>query len=328
MEARLIGLGISFTTCVSLHCDGQEFTRGNSINYWNNAVDTVLELPRPIRKCGIVYLKTKNNSAGQLFRVRPDIVRRALCWLIEHNTLYKNVGISEDNLAALKEFDVESYLPSISLTDEEAQELVLQQNAVNNAHVKQTSLSEGGDQSDHIDSTSENCRSENINLEVPIYTTQSQNDSPSGQLDPSVDLVESFELERNENDTKTELQRIVEAANVVSEDSQYPVKELQRHTNSIDEYKTELIVQNCFPTLFPNGKGGFNIIDGENRLHEFHLAEFCCQLMKWHDRHFVIHPNFKFFCINLIQRRQIDGLVRRFAIATMWMKRCRRERTR
>ncbi|ETK70680.1 hypothetical protein F441_18653, partial [Phytophthora nicotianae CJ01A1] len=116
---------------------------------------------------------------------------------------------------------------------------------------------------------------------------------------------------KNENDTKTELQRIVEAANVVSEDSQHPVKELQRHTNPIDEYKTELIMQNCFPTLFPNGKGGFNIIDSENRLHEFHLAEFCCHLMKWHDRRFVIHPNFKFFCINLIQRRQIDGLVRR-----------------
>lgn len=91
------------------------------------------------------------------------------------------------------------------------------------------------------------------------------------------------------------------------------MKELQRHTDPIDEYKTTLLMQNCFPTLFPNGEGGYNSIEGEIRTHEFHLAEFCAHLMKWHDRRFVIHGNFKFFCLNLIQRRQIDGLVRRIS---------------
>jgi hypothetical protein len=36
--------------------------------------------------------------------------------------------------------------------------------------------------------------------------------------------------------------------------------------------------------------------------------------MKWHDRRFVVHRNFKFFCLNLIQRRQIDGLVWRIRL--------------
>ncbi|KAE9259021.1 hypothetical protein PR003_g34970 [Phytophthora rubi] len=36
MEARLIGLGVSFTSCVNLYRDGQEFTRGNAISYWDD----------------------------------------------------------------------------------------------------------------------------------------------------------------------------------------------------------------------------------------------------------------------------------------------------
>jgi hypothetical protein len=41
--------------------------------------------------------------------------------------------------------------------------------------------------------------------------------------------------------------------------------------------------------------------------------------MKWHDRRFVIHGNFKFFCLNLIKRRQIDGLVRRISVTDSQM---------
>ncbi|KUF87034.1 hypothetical protein AM588_10001367 [Phytophthora nicotianae] len=73
-------------------------------------------------------------------------------------------------------------------------------------------------------------------------------------------------------------------------------------------------MQNCFPTLFTNGEGGLNPLEGsESRLHEYHLDEYCAHLMKWHDRRFIIHSNFKFLCLNLIQRRQIDGLVRRIS---------------
>ncbi|EGZ05426.1 hypothetical protein PHYSODRAFT_533941 [Phytophthora sojae] len=71
-------------------------------------------------------------------------------------------------------------------------------------------------------------------------------------------------------------------------------------------------MQNCFPTIFPNGEGGINPLeDVEDRIHEYDLAEYCAHLMKWHDRRYVIHGNFKFFCLNLIQHRQIDSLVRR-----------------
>ncbi|GMG16853.1 unnamed protein product [Phytophthora fragariaefolia] len=87
--------------------------------------------PRPIRKCGIVYLKTGNSDARPFFKVRPDIVRRVLCWLIDNNPLYRNVHISEENLVALREFDVEIDLPSISLTAEEARELCMQHNEIN-----------------------------------------------------------------------------------------------------------------------------------------------------------------------------------------------------
>ncbi|KAG6967009.1 hypothetical protein JG688_00006514 [Phytophthora aleatoria] len=339
MEARLIGLGISFTTCVNLHSDGQEFTRGNSINYWNNVVDTVLDLPRPIRKCGIVYLKTRNNNAAQFFRVRPDLVRRALCWLIDNNPLYKNVRISEENLAALKQFDINADLPSVSLSDDEAQVLVFRENEINQRREERECRSLGTQDAaecvdhDHIrdennhtetsnaisnDVTSHHASVDTSNICEPSsdspYCASESNFLPSAprshSIDPLDDLVESFELERNDSDTQTELQRIVEAANLVCADDQYPVKELQRQTDPINEYKTKLNMQSCFPTLFPNGEGGYHAIDGEMRTHEYQLAEFCAHMVKWPDRRFVIHSNFKFFCLNLIQRRQIDGLVR------------------
>ncbi|ETM55049.1 hypothetical protein L914_01688, partial [Phytophthora nicotianae] len=127
-------------------------------------------------------------------------------------------------------------------------------------------------------------------------------------------LIETFELERNEQDTQSELEKIIQATNLASGGSEYPVKELQCCTKPIDEYNTITLMQNCFPTLFTNGEGGLNPLEGsESRLHEYHLAEYCAHLMKWHDRRFIIHSNFKFLCLNLIQRRQIDGLVRRIS---------------
>ncbi|KAE9355367.1 hypothetical protein PR003_g2896 [Phytophthora rubi] len=77
IEARLIGLAVSFTTCVNLYRDGQEFIRGNAINYWSEPGWIVQELPRPVRACGVVFLATSADKTTKYFRVRPDLVRRA-----------------------------------------------------------------------------------------------------------------------------------------------------------------------------------------------------------------------------------------------------------
>ncbi|ETP35120.1 hypothetical protein F442_16638 [Phytophthora nicotianae P10297] len=72
IEARLVGLGISFTTCVNLYRDEQEFTRGNAINYWNEPGEVVRELPRPLKSCGVVFLAAKSDKATNYFRI-PSI---------------------------------------------------------------------------------------------------------------------------------------------------------------------------------------------------------------------------------------------------------------
>jgi hypothetical protein len=97
IEARLVGLGISFTTCVHLYRDGQEFTRCNAINYWNEPAETVRELPRPLKSCGVVFLKSTTDSKSSYFRVRPKLVREALMWLVLNNPLYEDIIISEQN---------------------------------------------------------------------------------------------------------------------------------------------------------------------------------------------------------------------------------------
>lgn len=334
MEARLIGLGVSFTTCVNLYCDGQEFTRGNAINYWNDAVNVVLELPRPLSKCGIVYLKAQNTKSSPFFRVRPHLVRRALSWLIEHNPLYKKVKISEANLAALQAFDVDTDIPSITLTEEEVHQL---RPTENQANAESVAAVEDHDFETHqadlqSPSSSENtpntcfaCHNPYTERCTAAVLTQNTGcvchcnktntskvgfGSPTTIPDVLSDLTETFELERNEHDTQSELEKILQAANIDS--LNYPIQELRCHTDPINEYETKMLMQSCFPTLFPNAEGGFNsLAEVEVRTYEPHLAEYCAHLMKWHDRRYVIHRNFKFFCLNLIQRRQIDGLVRR-----------------
>lgn len=92
-EARLVGLGISFTTCFNLYRDQQEFTRGNTVNYWNDVREVVLSLPRPLSKCAVVLLRSTSNQGTSLIKVRLDVIRSALEWLIANNPLYRNVTI-------------------------------------------------------------------------------------------------------------------------------------------------------------------------------------------------------------------------------------------
>ncbi|KAG2882788.1 hypothetical protein PC129_g17833 [Phytophthora cactorum] len=87
-------------------------------------------------------------------------------------------------------------------------------------------------------------------------TSSSAHDCLSNQPDVMDNLIEIFELERDEQDTQSELEKIIQAANLACGESEYPVKELQCRTDPIDEYKTKTLMQNCFPTLFQNGKGG------------------------------------------------------------------------
>jgi hypothetical protein len=72
--------------------------------------------------------------ATSYFRVRPSLVRRALCWFISNNTLYENITISEENLQALEHLDMNQEIPCIPVSDEEVQELrgqVQQANSIN-----------------------------------------------------------------------------------------------------------------------------------------------------------------------------------------------------
>jgi len=128
-------------------------------------------------------------------------------------------------------------------------------------------------------------------------------------------LNESFELEGNQNCKQSELEKVMSAVGMDATNTAYPVGELKPCENPIDEYNTKQLMQSCFPTLFPDGRGGYHPMNAsETREHEYTLTEYCAHFMKWHDRRFVIHGNFKFFCLNLIQRRQIDGLVRRISV--------------
>ena len=105
-------------------------------------------------------------------------------------------------------------------------------------------------------------------------------------------IEESFELQEDNAAGDTEMERILKSVNSGEGEVAY---EMPRLNELMNEYKTKMLMESCFPTLFPNGCGGFHAMDDtEKRVHKFDLAEYCAHLMTWHDRRFVIHRNFKF----------------------------------
>jgi hypothetical protein len=96
-------------------------------------------------------------------------------------------------------------------------------------------------------------------------------------------LTESFELEGNQNSNKCELEHIISAVGVQTQ-SHIPVCDLRCRVDPINEYETKHLMQFCFPTLFPDGYGGYKPLEEESRLHDHGLSDFCAHLMKWHDR--------------------------------------------
>lgn len=124
----MIGLGICFATCYRLRGDGQEGSRGNSISFWNDSCDIVGRLPRPKRRCGVVQVKSRDGKdASKLFAVRPNLLREALRWLINHNPLYANVEIDEAVLQSLDEQDSDEHIPAIEI--DEGVDIAERQNA-------------------------------------------------------------------------------------------------------------------------------------------------------------------------------------------------------
>jgi hypothetical protein len=223
MEVRLIGLGISFTTCVNLYRDGQEFTRGNAINYWNEPGDVVRELPRPLNACGVVFLTSKSDGSTSYFRVRPDLVRRALVWLITNNPLYKHVHMSEENLQALDDFNSNQDIPTIHVTDEEVEELRGSVHQPTREQIHAPSDSSGtstwGSSSAFSTFPVEPTDSD-VSVSDEIHTTH-DSDSDANIFDQDVldNLTESFEVEANSGSQESELERIMSATGLASSHS-------------------------------------------------------------------------------------------------------------
>ena len=312
METKMIGLGVCFTTCFQVS-GGQHFTTGNSINYFNDSFDVVRKLPRPLTRAGVIRLKASGeDQRTSYYNVRPQLLKKALIWLREHNPLYRDVEIDEEVLQELSVQCVDTELPSIEVDAVPCQ--------VTNRHDTER-------ESDEHSDTSE--RNDTVNTRK---STTATNGNVTGQTGYSVlrddlpGICELYDLEEWSEEGQTEVGRILESLRQPTEkevadrsvqeehlhelDTDRPCSDLPRPKKAMNEYETKMMMQMCFPTLFPDGFGGIHPLENETRIHEYTLADYCSHLMKWHDRRFVMHRNFKFFCVNLIQRRQIDGIVR------------------
>ncbi|EIM83150.1 uncharacterized protein STEHIDRAFT_133886 [Stereum hirsutum FP-91666 SS1] len=91
--------------------------RGNTCAHEMNIVETAKALPRaPVDVNGmlsVVFLGPENISEGRLqeiFYVRRDKVWKFLMWLKDHNELYADIAIDEDNV---KQYPESGTLPGL-----------------------------------------------------------------------------------------------------------------------------------------------------------------------------------------------------------------------
>lgn len=66
----------------------------------------------------------------------------------------------------------------------------------------------------------------------------------------------------------------------------------------INEYNTEGLFAMAFPTLFPKGKAAFK----QQRMKEIKIHEYALHLLRYHDKRFGQHPQFRYFILNIIMR--------------------------
>ena len=117
VEQLLIAQIIPMMTIVRLSSGGQFGYRGNVINLPQDLPSLVTTLPRRVSDTDIIVIRKQlDENRHHDFKVRRGVVHRALLWLKVHNTHYKDIDISEDNLRSLPE-DGFPDLPSIQLPD-------------------------------------------------------------------------------------------------------------------------------------------------------------------------------------------------------------------
>ena len=117
VEQLLIAQIIPMMTIVRLSSGGQFGYRGNVINLPQDLPSLVTTLPRRVSDTDIIVIRKQlDENRHHDFKVRRGVVHRALLWLKVHNTHYKDIDISEDNLQSLPE-DGFPDLPSIQLPD-------------------------------------------------------------------------------------------------------------------------------------------------------------------------------------------------------------------
>ena len=113
IEEMLISQFLPMMTVYRLPRGGQHGYSGNVINLPQDVQQLVQSLPRRTTDTAIfVIRKQLDDNTHRDFRVRRNVVHRALLWLKENNEDYANIDINDDNLQLLPEddfVDVRSY---------------------------------------------------------------------------------------------------------------------------------------------------------------------------------------------------------------------------
>jgi hypothetical protein len=255
--------------------------KGNSCAHPQNTVSTARVLPRTptdVAGCISVVFTGPNNKTiptaalKNIFRVRKSVIREFLGWLKTNNPLYKDVEISEANLAMYGNDGDDISLPGID-----------RRVIVNN----------------------DNDADRLFESETAGFETH-----PAGVDDRAVKFPDALQrddvfIENTgtydaDGITIPHRHSLASGLRNFTKSGNTPDLIIPRGSDAVPEYSNPKLFPGMFPTLFPHGLGGF---DDDMRQVPISFQKQVEYFMDIVDRRFRRHWSFLFVALNIHQRR-------------------------
>ena len=248
---------------------GQYGYSGHVVNLPQDVVSFAKFLPRLPSNLDIIVVRKKAaNQTHSDFRVRRQVVERALQWLITHNQYYQALGITI-NITALEQLPDDgnvSYL--VPMTEDTSQPDSFPTSPSSTSKLDTSPTISSSDTAQKDVAIEDNLPQSFVPLAAPSMTEQK--------------AVQHSVQERQSNSSNT------------------PLMWPSIGGVPLNEFTTEGYFTCAFPTLFPTGAGDFL---GQCQV-PVTIGNYLKYLMQYDDGRFSRHPRFRFFTLNTEMRHR------------------------
>ena len=245
---------------------------GNSVSFNKDTNSICRELPRKKAEIVVVikqYYNSKENTyQSQNFRIRKTKVLNALKWLRQYHKGYSDITINESNLDWMGDASV-SYLNPSTVKS-----------------MQLMTLPDTGTVKSDNESVSMRQTDVDIKDDIIYHNGVTTHKLPTDKPEHDEELLHEIKDTAKEQKSLQHLQTM-----------DFP----HISDEPIDEFKTMLLMANCYPWLFPGGFGDrSNVVTSKGKNND--IQRWAELLMRWYDGRFMRDDMFSFHLLNYLQR--------------------------